>query len=304
MKIAQRFENGSGTPVVSFEFFPPRDEAAESQLDKAISRLRRLGPSFVSVTYGAGGSTRDKTVQLVGRIRREHGIEAMAHLTCVGSPREEIAAVLDRLREQGVENVLALRGDPPRGSDKFEKPVGGFGYASELVAFIREHSGETFCVGGACYPEGHLEAASLEQDLDHLGRKVEAGAEFLITQLFFDPNVYFEFVQRAHGCGITVPIVPGLMPITNLDQVERFTSMCGATIPEALHQRLQAVRDEPNAVRQIGLEHAIEQSSALLRGGAPGLHFYTLNRSPATRAIFEELGRRGLVRAASQDSTS
>ncbi len=291
MRIAELF--GQDAPVISFEFFPPKNEQAEAGLARALEKLRLLEPSFVSVTYGAGGSTRDKTVELVCRIKRDLGIETMAHLTCVAATREELGSVLDQLREGGIDNVLALRGDPPQGEEKFVTTAGGFQFASELTSFVRENY--SFCLGGACYPEGHVECRDLDQDLRHLKKKVEAGSDFLVTQLFFDPEVYFRFVDRARSVGITCPIVPGIMPITNVDQVERFTAMCGASIPEGLHRRLEAVRDDRDEVRRIGIEHATDQCAALLQEGAPGIHFYTLNRSPATRAIFEELRRRDLV---------
>jgi len=291
MRIIELFDRGR--PVVSFEFFPPKGEAAERQLGKALAKLRALGPAFVSVTYGAGGSTRDRTVELVCEIKADLGLEAMAHLTCVGSPREEIDGVLGRLRDGGVHNVLALRGDPAEGQDRFVRPEGGFGFATELTAHVREHY--DFCLGGACYPEGHVESPDLASDLAHLVEKVEAGSDFLVTQLFFDAALYFDFVDRARTAGIQVPIVPGIMPVTNVDQVERFTRLCGATIPAALHERLQAVREDKDEVRRIGIAHAVDQCAQLLEGGAPGIHFYTLNRSPATRAIFEELQRRDLV---------
>ncbi len=288
MKIRDLFEQGE--PVISFEFFPPRSAEAETQLASALEKLRPLKPSFVSVTYGAGGSTRDRTVQLVSSIRRDLGIEAMAHLTCVGSTRDEIARVLARLAEEGIENVLCLRGDPPKGQTTFERTPGGFGYASELTAFVRD--GYTFCLGGACYPEGHVETPDLDRDLEHLKLKVAAGAEFLVTQLFFDSALYFRFVERARAVGIDLPIVPGIMPVTNVDQLERFTSMCGASIPDGLRERLDAVRTDAPAVREIGIEHATRQCVELLDGGAPGIHFYTLNRSPSARAIFQNLRQR------------
>jgi len=291
MKIHEFFHRGR--PVISFEFFPPKNDTASDQLARVVNRLRELGPAFVSVTYGAGGSTRDKTVGLVCSIKKDLGIETMAHLTCVGSTRVEIGAVLDRLRDGGVENVLALRGDPPQGADRFVAPEGGFAFASELTAFVRENY--RFSIGGACYPESHVESRSPEEDLQHLQLKVRAGSDFLITQLFFDPQVYFDFVARARAAGIVQPIVPGIMPVTNVEQLERFTSMCGASIPEALQQRLLDVRDRPDAVRRVGVEWATQQCSTLLEGGAPGIHFYTLNRSPSTRAIFENLRTRGLL---------
>ena len=276
------------TPVFSFEFFPPKTAQGEYALFQTIEQLRSLEPGFVSVTYGAGGTTREKTVELVTRIRHEIGIEAMAHLTCVANSRAEIRAILDRLQHGGIENVLALRGDPPRDQPHFQPPPDGFRYASELVRFIRAE-GFAFCLGGACYPEGHIEAPDLETDLRHLREKVDAGLDFLISQLFFDNRFFFSFEQRARARGITLPIVPGIMPITNVAQIERFTQMCGATIPPELHARLREADGNADAVRQIGIEHALQQCRELLRHGVAGVHFYTLNQSPATRAIVERL---------------
>ena len=286
MRIRDLLDNDG--PVFSFEFFPPKTPAGEQTLYQTIERLRALHPTFVSVTYGAGGSTRDKTVGLVRRIKHELGIEAMAHLTCVGADRHEIQGVLEHLAGAGIENVLALRGDPPRDQGKFIPTVNGFGFASELVQFIRER-GFDFCLGGACYPEGHVECRDLDQDLIHLKRKVDCGLDFVITQLFFDNADYFAFVERAHACGVRVPIIPGIMPITNLAQIERFTAMCGARIPDDLRSRLERVRDDDEAVRAVGIEHATVQCRELLAWGAPGIHFYTLNQSTATRGIFERL---------------
>jgi methylenetetrahydrofolate reductase (NADPH) len=273
----------SGYPVFSFEFFPPKTEEGEARLWEALSELRELKPGFVSVTYGAGGSTRAKTVELTRRIKGELGLEAMAHLTCVNATQDELRSVLTELREGGVENVLALRGDPPRGEARFTPVQGGFRYASELTAFVR--AGHDFCLGAACYPEGHLEAASRHQDLHNLKLKVEAGAEFLITQLFFDNQVYFDFVDRARAAGITVPIVPGIMPIQNVEQIKRFTKMCGASIPRPLLEQLERRTDHPERVHELGVVHATIQALGLLQGGAPGVHFYTLNKSTATREI-------------------
>ncbi len=286
MKIRELF--GRNGPLFSFEFFPPKSEQGLESLYQTIEGLLELKPSFVSVTYGAGGSTRARTVELVTRIKHSLGIETMAHLTCVGAACGEIADVLAQLRDAGIENVLALRGDPPRDQQVFTAAPGGFTYAAELVAFIRE-GGYPFCVGGAGYPEGHIECADKNTDLGHLHAKVRAGLEFVITQLFFDNSDYFDFVRRARARGIEVPIIPGIMPITNVAQIERFTRMCGARIPEPLRRRLVAVRDDDQAVQRIGIEHATAQCRDLLAGGAPGIHFYTLNRSPATRAILEEL---------------
>ncbi|MCW5962895.1 MAG: methylenetetrahydrofolate reductase [NAD(P)H] [Bryobacterales bacterium] len=273
----------TGRPSFSFEFFPPKTEEGSALLLDAIESLRDLKPTYVSVTYGAGGSTRDLTIDLVRRIQREYGIETMAHLTCVGSNRDQIRAVVDRLAESGIENVLALRGDPPKGETEFEAVEGGFRHANELAGFLREHWG--FCIGAACYPEGHTEAISLDADIANLRHKVEAGAEFLVTQLFFDNEKYYRFVRRVREAGIGVPIVPGLMPITNVDQVERFTRMCGASIPEPLLSELHRLRDRPEAVLSLGVAHATAQCLDLLAKGAHGIHFYTLNKSAATRTI-------------------
>jgi methylenetetrahydrofolate reductase (NADPH) len=287
MLIKDLFANGH--PVFSFEFFPPKTEAGAGTLERTIGELRDLEPAFVSVTYGAGGSTRDRTIDLVARIQKRDGICAMAHLTCVGAGRDEIASVLDRLVEAGVENVIALRGDPPAGAASFETPPDGFAYASDLIAFIRERHAARLCVAGAGYPEGHPESRDLALDLRHLGVKVRAGADFIVTQLFFDNRVYFDFVARARAGGITVPIVPGIMPITNLAQIERMTKLCGASIPASLRAELDRRRDDPVAVQQLGVAQATAQCADLLAGGAPGIHFFTLNQSPATRMILTAL---------------
>ncbi len=277
----------SGKRAVSFEFFPPKDDAGFADLFQTIEALKPLQPSYVSVTYGAGGSTRRKTVDLVKRIKHEIGIESMAHLTCVGAARDEIESVLDELRDGGLENVLPLRGDPPKGQERFVKTEGGFGYASELVEFVR--SRYSFCLGGACYPEGHPEAPNVDADLDNLKRKVDAGVDFLITQLFFNNDDFFRFRDRAVARGIRVPILAGIMPILNVKQIKRFTGMCGASIPKDVLANIEAVEDDPEAVRQLGTYHATRQCEGLLANGVAGLHFYTLNRSTATRAICQTI---------------
>jgi len=277
----------SGKRTVSFEFFPPKDDAGFADLFQTIEALKPLHPSYVSVTYGAGGSTRRKTVDLVKRIKHEIGIESMAHLTCVGATRDEIENVLDELKDGGMENVLPLRGDPPKGQEQFVKTEGGFGYANELVEFVRGRY--SFCLGGACYPEGHPEAPSADADLDNLKRKVDAGVDFLITQLFFNNDAFFRFRDRAVAAGIRVPILAGIMPILNVKQVKRFTGMCGASIPKHVLANIEAVEDDQEAVRQLGTYHATRQCEGLLANGVAGLHFYTLNRSTATRAICQTI---------------
>lgn len=280
MKIADKLAQPG--PSFSFEFFPPKDEAGVERLFRTVADLRQYAPTYVSVTYGAGGSTRRLTVELVGRIQHEAGIESMAHLTCVAATRDEIRHVLDELQELGVKNVLALRGDPPKGERAFVAPEGGFAHASELVEFIRQR--DAFCLAVACYPEKHPEAPDLETDLRHLKHKVDAGADFLITQLFYDNADYFAFVGRARALGIHQPILPGILPIENLAQVKRITALCGARIPAQLLRRLEAASSEAEA-RALGISHATEQCRGLLAGGAPGIHFYTLNRSRATVEI-------------------
>ncbi len=283
----------TGRPSFSFEFFPPKTEAGLESLRDTIRGLRDLRPTFVSVTYGAGGSTRDRTIDLVGEIQRHHGLTAMAHLTCVGSSREEIASILNRLQEAGVENVLALRGDPPKGEEAFVAPEDGFGYANELTEFVRESN--RFCVGGACYPEGHVECVGangereLVRDLENLKKKVDAGAQFLVTQLFFDNQHYFDFVARARKEGIGLPIIPGIMPITNVEQIKRFTNMCGTSLPQKLITEMERYKDHPEDVISLGVAYATAQSFDLLQRGAPGIHFYTLNKSSATRMIVTAL---------------
>jgi methylenetetrahydrofolate reductase (NADPH) len=282
-------------PSISFEFFPPKSDEAAAQLERTIAELGALQPAFVSVTYGAGGSTREKTIDVVTRIRGVAGIEAMAHLTCVGSTRDELRAVLELLTAAGIRNVLALRGDPPKGQSAFTAVEGGFRHASELVAFIREAHGAHLCVGGAAYPEKHIECGNPAVDLNNLKHKVDAGFDFVITQLFFDNRHYWEFVERARAAGIGVPIIPGIMPITNAAQIERFTVSCGATLPFKLGAELDRRRDNPAAVMKLGVAHATSQAIDLLGGGAPGIHFYTLNRSSATKDIFTALKTIGLA---------
>ena len=273
----------TGRPSFSFEFFPPRDEAGFNQLGESLALLRELRPTYVSVTYGAGGSMRQRTIELVTSLRADYGLEAMAHMTCVGASRAEILKVLEGLDEAGIENVLALRGDPPGEEGPFQPHPDGFAHANELAAFARRYF--SFCLGGACYPEKHVEAPNPEVDLENLKLKVAAGCEYLITQLFFDNQRYFDFVGRVRAAGIGVPIIPGIMPITNVSQIERFTKLCGATIPETLLTELHRLQDDHHAVLSLGVAHATAQCLELLQRGAPGIHFYTLNKSPATRTI-------------------
>ena len=274
-------------PAFSFEFFPPKTEAGERNLYAALAELRQLEPAFVSVTYGAGGSTREKTIEIVKKIKDEYGLEAMAHFTCVGATVPQLRATLDEMRAAGVDNVLALRGDPPAGQQQWTKTDGGLEFSRELVQLIG--ADYPFAIGAACFPETHIHADSPEADLEHLVEKVGAGVHFLITQLFFDNAVYFDFVARARAAGVRVPIIPGVMPITRVGQVERMAATCGSSIPEPLRAELHARGEDAEAVLDLGVAYATLQCAELLAAGAPGVHFYTLNRSPATRAILSAL---------------
>jgi methylenetetrahydrofolate reductase (NADPH) len=287
MRIDERLAGGG--PCFSFEFFPPKTDQGERNLGRALAELSRLGPDFVSVTYGAGGSTeqRAKTVDIVSHIKADYGLEAMAHFTCVGATVDDLRGTLDRMRQAGIHNVLALRGDPPAGQDEWTATEGGLSYSRELIELIRDDY--PFCIGAACFPETHIHAETPESDLRYAREKVDAGARFLITQLFFDNQLYYDFVARARDAGIDVPIIPGIMPITDVGQIKRFTSMCGATLPDALLHELELRADQPEAVAEMGVAYATLQCADLLANGAPGIHFYTLNKSHSTRAILGAL---------------
>ena len=274
-------------PVFSFEFFPPKTDEGRRTLQGSLEILKDDSPDYVSVTYGAGGTTRNRTVEITKSIKRDLGIEAMAHLSCVGEPAERLVEILAEIDSAGIQNVLALRGDPPRGEVSWRPHPGGLSYSVELIRLIRERF--DFCVGAACFPEIHPDAPDRASDLGYAREKVEAGASFLITQLFFDNELYFGYVEEARNAGVDVPIIPGIMPITNYGQIKRFTEMCGASIPEELTAQLDGRADDPEAVAELGVAYATLQCSDLLARGAPGVHFYTLNRSPATRAILAAL---------------
>jgi len=288
MRIDERIASSS-EPSFSFEFFPPKTDEGERNLGRALAELARLDPTFVSVTYGAGGSTtqKRKTVDIVRHLKRDYGLESMAHFTCVGATTAELRGMLDTMRESGVDNVLALRGDPPAGETEWTATEGGLEYSRELIELIRDEY--EFAIGAACFPEVHIHAADAESDLRYLKEKVDAGARFLITQLFFDNQAYYDFVARARDLGIDVPIIPGIWPITSAGQIKRVTEMCGARIPEGLLRELELRGDQPGSVTDLGVAYATLQCADLLANGAPGIHFYTLNRSPATRAILTAL---------------
>jgi methylenetetrahydrofolate reductase (NADPH) len=274
-------------PCFSFEFFPPKTDEGMENLWRAANELKQDTPAFVSVTYGAGGSTRDRTIQIVKRIKQELGLEAMAHFTCVGATVDELRRVLDEMQEAGIENVLALRGDPPQGQEEWRATEGGLSYSTELIDLIGQNY--DFSIGAACFPEVHIHSPNLEQDIRVMKEKVANGARFLITQLFFDNELYFDFVEKARAAGVDVPIIPGIMPMQAFGQIHRITKMCGATIPDNLATELEARKDDEAAVRDFGVAYATLQCADLLSRGAPGIHFYVLNRSPAARAVLAAL---------------
>jgi methylenetetrahydrofolate reductase (NADPH) len=278
----------SDGPTFSVEFFPPKSEEATEQLFTTARDLAELDPDFVSVTYGAGGGTRDGTVEITRALRDEIGLETMAHLSCVGETREGLSETLDRIAEAGIENVFALRGDPPRGEENFVQPEGGLGSAAELAEFIKAGPWD-FTLGGACFPEVHPEAPDLETDLSYLKTKVDSGASYLITQLFFDNSVYFDFVAAARAHGIDVPIIAGVIPVATFAQTQRICSLCDASIPKNLERAFATANGDERAEFELGIAYAAQQCAELLSGGAPGIHFYALNRAPATRAILSAL---------------
>jgi methylenetetrahydrofolate reductase (NADPH) len=280
-----------GRPLVSFEFFPPKTADGEAALVRTIDALRPLGPAFVSVTR-TGGKPREATIDLVARIQAL-GIPGAAHITCIEATRDDIARVLDVIAARGIENMVALRGDVPP-DPAFRRPADGFGYAADLVRFVRDRA-PALCLAGACHPEGHPETRNLEVEIEHLRAKVDAGLDMLVTNMVYDNAHYFRFVDRVRAAGIRLPIVPGIMPLTNLAQIARIAQLCGCSIPVTLRRALQGAGDDEAAAMDVGIEWGTRQCAELLRGGAPGLHFYTLNKSPATRAIFENLRAERLV---------
>jgi methylenetetrahydrofolate reductase (NADPH) len=279
-----------GRPVISFEFFPPKtDEGDRNLLEKTLPALLATRPDFCSVTYGAGGSTRDKTLMIVDRIQRQHGLTAVAHLTCVCATREDIRQLLQQIQALGVRNILALRGDPPPGME-FWPATGGFQFSSQLVRFIREQG--DFCIGVAGFPEGHIACKTGKHtDWAHLKQKVDSGADFILTQLFFDNADFFEFRDHVtKQLGVNVPIVPGVVSILSTNQIKRFTALCGARMPAPLLAKLEELGNDDAAVAEFGIDYATRQCEELLRAGVPGIHFYTLNKAPATVKILKNLG--------------
>jgi len=281
-------KRAAGKPVISFEFFPPKtDEGDKALLEKHIPALLHTQPDFCSVTYGAGGSTREKTLMIVDRIQREHHLTALAHLTCVNHTREQVGELLGKIQAIGCRNILALRGDPPGGGE-FQATPGGFEYSSQLVRFIRGRDG--FSIGVAGFPEGHIACKQGKQtDWQHLKEKIEAGADFVITQLFFDNADYFEFRDHLTRAGVRVPIVPGVLAIVSAPGIRKFARVCGAKIPPALDAKLEAIGADDAAAAEFGIEYATRQCAELLREGVPGLHFYTLNKAASTVRVLQNL---------------
>jgi methylenetetrahydrofolate reductase (NADPH) len=288
MKIGNIF--GGGKTTLSFEVFPPSRDGNVEELYRAVRELAELNPDFISVTYGAGGGTREKTVEIASTIRNEFGRETLAHLTCVQATRDDIREQLARLKEEGIENILALRGDPPKGEERVALTEGGFGYANELVEFIRMNN--DFSIGVAGYPEVHPEAPDMEHDLVNLKKKVDAGANFIITQMFFDNGDFYRFRDNAISAGIRVPVIPGIFPIFNYKQISRIAALCGAKIPSRLHDKLSKVCEKNEEVEKYGIEHAIRQSEDLLGKEVSGLHFYSMNRSGHVIQIIRELPKK------------
>jgi len=287
MKVIDSLKKGE--PTLSFEFFPPKTKEQEAHLFEVIGQLKKFNPDFASVTCGAMGTTREKTSYWVKALKEKFQIEPVEHLTCVAATKEVILKQLEAMHSFGISNILALRGDPPEGEEKFVAPENGFRYAKELVAFIKSHRFD-FCLGVAGYPEGHRESSSIDQDIQYLKEKVDAGAEYIITQLFFDNRFFFDFLERCLKAGINVPIIPGIMPITSYKQVKKMTEICGATIPDKLLEKLEKFGDDKQSVAKLGIEQAVSQCQELLDAEVPGLHFFVMNQAGPISAILQQLG--------------
>ncbi|MDD5712384.1 MAG: methylenetetrahydrofolate reductase [NAD(P)H] [Smithellaceae bacterium] len=292
MRIGRLWRQNKFT--LSFEVFPPVREGNVEALYKTISELSQLRPDFISVTYGAGGSTRDMSMEIAAKVKNEISQEVLAHLTCVQSAKEDIAAILTEMEIAGIENILALRGDPPQGQDRFERTAGGFGFACELVEFIKSEG--DFCIGVAGYPEGHIEAENIETDLVNLKRKVDAGADFIITQMFFENDHFYRFRDRAIRQGIKVPLIPGVFPVLNYRQVMRCISLSRATMPAKLEEKMMRLEGKTEETEKFGIEYAIHQITDLLRNEVDGLHIYSMNRSAPVLAILNEITLPGKTR--------
>lgn len=285
MKISELLKHKS---TISFEIFPPKNKENDiSSIYHTIEELAKLNPDFISVTYGAGGSTKGKTVEIASKIKNEYGIEAVAHLTCISSSKEEIITICNQLKEANIENILSLRGDYPKDGVVLEKL--DFHYASELNHFIKENYNDTFCLSGACYPEVHNEAACFEGDLAALKKKADSGAEYLVTQIFFDNNYYYRLVKEARKRGINIPILAGIMPVTNSKSLLYTAKMCGCSIPYNLSTMIESYYKHPEAMKEIGINYAIGQIIDLITNGVDGIHIYTMNKPEIAHAIFKQI---------------
>lgn len=294
MMLSDYYRYDAKKPAISFEIFPPKTERGMANLETVLRELVALGPRFITVTYGAMGTTRERTLEIASLIKNRFDVETACHLTCVGASRKDLDSMLNRIYDAGIENIVAIRGDPPSGTKDYSAPEDGCKYGAELVRHIREFEIKTlnrryFCIAVGGYPEKHIEAPDMETDLINLKRKIDEGADLVITQLFFDNSHYFSFVEKAKSHGIETPIIPGLMPILSAKQIERITSMCGASIPSGLKERLDACGDNDEKARAIGIAQCIEQSKELLASGVPGIHFYVLNKSDHMKEIIEAL---------------
>jgi len=287
MKIADIFAQTACT--FSFEFFPPKDEISAVDFGVNVGQLMKLSPSFVSVTYGAGGSNQERTFSLVNYLQNKIGLTVMAHYTCIGAEKEKVIQDIKYLESININNLMLLRGDPPKGNSDFVAHPGGYSYATELIEAVSSNFRNTFTIGAGCYPEKHPEAANIGRDIVHLKEKTDAGADFLVTQLFFNNKIYFDFVEKLRDAGIRCRVIPGIIPLTTYSQIERFTKLSGTNIPQEFLEKLEAAKDNPRRLTQIGIDFAIEQCKELLLNGAPGIHFYTLNKSRATVDIFETI---------------
>ncbi len=288
MRFAE-FYAGSTGPHISFEVFPPKTDAAMESLRRVLPELIELGPSYMTVTYGALGTTRERTLEIAALIKREFHMESACHLTCVGSSRADLDRLLDDIRNAGIENIVALRGDPPRGETTFVLPPDGYSHGNELVAHIRRRHAAEFGIAVAGYPEKHLESLDLDSDLRHFKNKVDAGADIAITQLFYHNDHFFSFVKAVRALGVTKPIIPGLLPVLSAKQVQRITSMCGSQIPPTLQAELETAGDDDDRAEEVGIRQCVAQATELLRHGVPGIHFYVLNKSRHMRRIMAQL---------------
>lgn len=292
MRFPEYFKGGR-KPIISFEIFPPKTDNAMKTLLQELPQLVALRPDYITVTYGAMGSTQERTIEIASLIKNRYDMETACHLTCVGASRTELDEILERIFSAGIQNIVALRGDPPKGENAFMPPPDGYSHANELVEHIRrferQKDREYFGIAVAGYPEKHLEAPSMKEDVANLKRKVEAGGDIIITQLFFDNTFFFDFVKKVRAAGVTAPIIPGLMPILSVRQIQRITSMCGSSIPLDLQRELDAAADDDEKVHEIGVRQCIQQAQDLIKGGVLGVHFYVLNKSTCIRQIMESL---------------